>query len=88
MGKAVPQPQGPPAYRDDPDHAETASMASAMLLDEVEAFPDEELPSYSDMPIEPDTTGASSNIDFSRVSRVSANSYQSALPSSDISQPS
>jgi hypothetical protein len=52
MGKTVPQPQGPPAYRDNPDHAETASMASAVLLDDVEAFPEEDLPSYTDIPSE------------------------------------
>jgi hypothetical protein len=39
------------AYRDDPDHAETASMASAVLLDDIEAFPDEELPPYEDNPV-------------------------------------
>ncbi|KAE8452285.1 hypothetical protein EG329_000985 [Mollisiaceae sp. DMI_Dod_QoI] len=44
--------QPPPAtYRDEPDYAETASMSSAVLLDDVEsAFPDEELPAYSDEP--------------------------------------
>lgn len=46
-GKAAP----PAAYRDEPDYAETASMSSAVLLDDVEsAFPDEELPAYSDEP--------------------------------------
>ena len=44
-------------YRDDPDHAETASMASAVLLDSIETFPDEELPPYEDVPsIHPDTS--------------------------------
>jgi hypothetical protein len=37
-------------YRDEPGHAETASMASAVLLDDIEAFPDEELPPYEDSP--------------------------------------
>lgn len=36
------------SYRDDPDRAETASMASAVTLDE---YPEEEdLPSYHDVP--------------------------------------
>jgi len=42
-------PQG--TYRDDPDHAETASMTSAVLLDDIEAFPEEELPPYEDNPV-------------------------------------
>jgi hypothetical protein len=50
MSKASAQSGGPPTYRDDPDHAETASMASAVLLDDVDSFPDEELPSYTDTP--------------------------------------
>jgi hypothetical protein len=46
--------QPSPAYRDDPDYAETASMSSAVLLDDVEsAFPEEELPAYSDEPTAP-----------------------------------
>ncbi|KAH7403651.1 hypothetical protein BKA64DRAFT_457906 [Cadophora sp. MPI-SDFR-AT-0126] len=50
-GKAVYQPAPPQAYRDEPDHAETSSMSSAVLLDDVEAaFPDEELPPYQDTP--------------------------------------
>lgn len=50
MGHSKGAAQPPPAvYRDDPDYAETASMASAVLLDEVD-FPDEELPSYEDTP--------------------------------------
>lgn len=56
MGKATAHSQGPPAYRDDPDHAETASMASAVLLDDVDYFPDEELPSYTDTPAESHTS--------------------------------
>jgi hypothetical protein len=50
MGRATNQPPGPPAYRNEPDHAEIASMASAVLLDDVEAYLDEELPSYTDTP--------------------------------------
>ncbi|KUJ08063.1 uncharacterized protein LY89DRAFT_659779 [Mollisia scopiformis] len=46
--------QPPAAYRDDPDYAETASMSSAVLLDDVEsAFPEEELPAYTDEPSAP-----------------------------------
>lgn len=46
--------QPSPAYRDDPDYAETASMSSAVLLDDVEsASLDEELPAYSDEPTAP-----------------------------------
>jgi hypothetical protein len=57
MGKATAQPRGPPAYRDDLDHAETTSMASAVLLNDVEAaFPDEELPSYTDTPSQSSVT--------------------------------
>ncbi len=48
MGKTNTHNPAPPAYRDDPDHAETASMASAVLLDDVESFLDEELPAYTD----------------------------------------
>jgi len=50
MGKTTAHNPGPPAYRDEPDHAETASMSSAVLLDDVESFPDEELPAYTDIP--------------------------------------
>ena len=47
MGKPTVQAPQPPRYRDDPDLAETASMSSAVLLDNIEdSFPDEELPSY------------------------------------------
>ncbi len=49
MGKPTPTEQ-PVPYRDEPDYAETASMSSAVLLDDVEYFPDEELPSYEDTP--------------------------------------
>lgn len=44
-------PQAP--YRDEPsenDRAETASMASAVLLDNMESYPEDELPAYSDVP--------------------------------------
>ena len=52
-GKAVHQPPPPASYRDEPDYAETSSMSSAVLLDDVEAaFPDEELPPYQDVPSE------------------------------------
>jgi hypothetical protein len=50
MGYSKGAAQPPPAvYRDEPDYAETASMASAVLLDDVD-FPDEELPAYEDAP--------------------------------------
>ncbi|CZT02260.1 uncharacterized protein RAG0_09498 [Rhynchosporium agropyri] len=52
-GKAVYQPPPAASYRDVPDYAETASMSSAVLLEDVEAaFPDEELPPYQDEPVE------------------------------------
>jgi hypothetical protein len=44
------------AYRNAPDHAETASMASAVLLDDIQAFPDEELPAYEDNPVSHDNS--------------------------------
>lgn len=52
MGYNKKDPQ-PPAgvYRDDPDYAETASMASAVLLDDVD-FPEDELPSYEETPLQ------------------------------------
>ena len=40
-------------YRDEPQedgNAETASMASAVLLDNMESYPEDELPAYSDIP--------------------------------------
>ena len=43
-------------YRDEPqedERAETASMASAVLLDNMESYPEDELPAYSDIPGEP-----------------------------------
>jgi hypothetical protein len=52
--KGASQPLQPPVYRDEPEEsarAETASMASAVLLDDID-YPDEELPSYSDHPTE------------------------------------
>lgn len=50
-GKALHQSPPPTSYRDELDYAETASMSSAVLLDDVEAaFPDEELPPYQDIP--------------------------------------
>lgn len=57
----------PSIYRDAPDYAETASMSSAVLLDEVESFPDEDLPAYEDAPssshlLAPATGGQGPNI--------------------------
>ena len=46
------QPSQAP-YRDEPqedDRAETASMASAVLLDNIESYPEDEPPAYSDVP--------------------------------------
>ncbi|KAL2066995.1 hypothetical protein VTL71DRAFT_1419 [Oculimacula yallundae] len=65
-GKAVYQPPPPASYRDAPDYAETASMSSAVLLDDVEAaFPDEELPPYQDEPAEaPLLPAASPNFSY------------------------
>lgn len=52
-GKAVHQPLPSASYHDAPDYAETASMSSAVLLEDVEAaFPDDELPPYQDVPSE------------------------------------
>jgi hypothetical protein len=51
MGTSKAAPPAP--YRDDPqpDYAETSSMASAVLLDDVESYLDEELPpAYEDTP--------------------------------------
>jgi hypothetical protein len=58
--KGASQPLQPPVYRDEPqesDHAETASMASAVLLDDID-YPDEELPSYTDHPTESSISSA------------------------------
>jgi hypothetical protein len=49
MGKATFRPPPAGAYRDDPNHAETASMESAVLLDTID-YPDEELSSHQDTP--------------------------------------
>jgi hypothetical protein len=77
MGKAVFQPPQPPIYRDDPDYAETASMASAVLLDDVDAFPDEELPpSYEATPCQ-DALGSDITItDFATDGCVPTNWFQ------------
>ena len=43
-------------YHDEPqenDRAETASMASAVLLDNMESYPEDEPPAYSDVPDHP-----------------------------------
>ena len=59
MGKTTTHNPGPPAYRDEPDHAETASMSSAVLLDDVDSFPDEDLPAYTDLPSASTPSGSS-----------------------------
>lgn len=49
MGYGKKDTQSPAGvYRDDPDYAD---MASAVLLDDVD-FPDDELPSYEDTPLQ------------------------------------
>ncbi|KAF4630823.1 hypothetical protein G7Y89_g7321 [Cudoniella acicularis] len=40
----------PGVYRDEPDRDDAASMSSAVLLDDIDSFPDEELPAYEDEP--------------------------------------
>lgn len=46
--KAPALPRQPGVYRDEPDRDDAASMSSAVLLDEIDDFPDEDLPAYSD----------------------------------------
>lgn len=71
------QPHGARPYSDDPhddDHAETASMASAVLLDNMESYPEDELPAYSDTP-----EGTSNNVTTgapSSVPRIQRSWYQ------------
>lgn len=48
--KIAPQPYRGAAYRDDPDRDDAGSTSSAVLLDDIEAYPDEELPAYTDLP--------------------------------------
>jgi hypothetical protein len=57
--KSTAKPPPPAIYRDEPGHAETASMSSAVLLSDIEypeeetplteEFPEDELPAYSDV---------------------------------------
>jgi hypothetical protein len=57
--KSTAKPPAAGVYRDEPDHAETASMSSAVLLSDIEypeehtplteGFPEDELPAYSDV---------------------------------------
>lgn len=51
MGKpkiALPQPS---VYRDTPVVDDAASTSSAVLLDDIDGYPDEELPAYTDDPM-------------------------------------
>ncbi|KAH8652715.1 hypothetical protein BGZ60DRAFT_387661 [Tricladium varicosporioides] len=43
-------PHTPGVYRDEPDRDDAASMSSAVLLGDIDSFPDEELPAYEDHP--------------------------------------
>ena len=43
---ALPRQSG--VYKDDPDRDDAASMSSAVLLGDIDAIHDEDLPSYSD----------------------------------------
>ncbi len=60
MGKPKSNAKPPPVvYRDEPRHASTASLSSAVLLSDIEypeeetpltdGFPEDELPAYSDV---------------------------------------
>jgi hypothetical protein len=51
-GLVAPQNQ-PGVYRDDPDRDDAASSSSAVLLEDIDYPPDEELPAYSDEPLVP-----------------------------------
>jgi len=42
------QPRQAGAYTDDPDDA--ASSSSAVLLEDIDSYPDEDLPAYTDVP--------------------------------------
>ena len=67
MGNPKLKSKPPPVtYRDEPDHANTASMSSAVLLSDIEypeeetplseGFPEDELPAYSDVAHQPETS--------------------------------
>ncbi|CZT41890.1 uncharacterized protein RSE6_01696 [Rhynchosporium secalis] len=84
-GKAVYQPPPAASYRDVPDYAETASMSSAVLLEDVEAaFPDEELPPYQDEPVEahllPTASASTSNAGRAHTSTNKTSSAPPDLP--------
>lgn len=52
MGKATVVPPPPRVYRDNPIVDDAASTSSAVLLDNIEGFSDEELPPpYTDEPV-------------------------------------
>jgi hypothetical protein len=48
--KIAPQPHVAGVYRDEPDRDDAASTSSAVLLDDVESYPEDELPAYTDLP--------------------------------------
>jgi hypothetical protein len=67
MGNPKSNAKPPPVvYRDEPSRANTASMSSAMLLSDIEypeeetplteGFPEDELPPYSDVVQQPQTS--------------------------------
>jgi hypothetical protein len=52
MGKATVAPPPPSVYRDNPIIDDAASTSSAVLLDDIEGYSDEELPPpYTDEPV-------------------------------------
>lgn len=48
--KVIPQSLKAAVARDEPDRDDAASSSSAVLLDNMEAYPEDELPAYSDLP--------------------------------------
>jgi hypothetical protein len=51
MGKPKVAPPPPSVYRDNPIIDDAASTSSAVLLDDIDGFPEEELPAYTDEPV-------------------------------------
>ncbi|PQE05485.1 ABC transporter protein [Rutstroemia sp. NJR-2017a BBW] len=51
MGKPKVAPPPPSVYRDNPIMDDAASTSSAVLLDDIDGFPEEELPAYTDEPV-------------------------------------
>lgn len=48
--KLTPRPHEAGVYRDDPERDDAASTSSAVLLGDIDSYPDEELPAYTDLP--------------------------------------